>query len=271
MAWQWDESLYAGSASHYALGRMAYPQNVADVIREELGLTGEGRLLDVGCGPGSLTLVLAPLFEAAVGVDADPGMIARAAEAGASNVEWRVLRGEHLSADLGVFRVATFAQSFHWMDQDLVARRVHALLSADGACIHVRATTSHGVAGDDPHPHPRPPWERIDELVAEYLGSSPRAGRSTPPGVSHPAEEEAMSRAGFTGLRRRDVVRGEILDRGVDAIVSSVFSLSRSAPHQFGSRLAAFERDLRMLLLSVSPAGQFSERARDITLMIWRP
>lgn len=274
MAWQWDESLYAGSASHYALGRMAYPSNVRDVIREELDLNGEGRLLDVGCGPGSLALVLAPLFETAVGVDADAGMIAearrRAAEADVVNTEWHVTRAERLSVDLGVFRIATFAQSFHWMDQELVARRVRALLSPDGACIHVRATTSHGVTGDDPLPHPRPPWERIDELVAAYLGSSPRAGRSTPPGVSHPAEEAAMSRAGFTGLRRRDVPRGEIVDRDLDTMVASVFSLSRSAPHQFGPQLDAFEHDLRELLLSVSPGGQFCERARDITLMIWR-
>ena len=64
--WEWDELLYAGSARHYSVGRMPYPAVLADAIRDELHLDGTGRLLDVGCGPGSLTLLLAPLFVAAV-------------------------------------------------------------------------------------------------------------------------------------------------------------------------------------------------------------
>jgi hypothetical protein len=44
--WNWDETLYAGSAAHYAIGRMPYPAAVADVIRDELSLDGRGRLLD---------------------------------------------------------------------------------------------------------------------------------------------------------------------------------------------------------------------------------
>jgi hypothetical protein len=56
--WEWDESLYAGSAFHYGIGRMPYPQRLAQAIGDELGLDGTGRLLDVGCGPGSLTLLL---------------------------------------------------------------------------------------------------------------------------------------------------------------------------------------------------------------------
>lgn len=273
-AWEWDESLYADSAPHYAVGRMAYPTGLAHAIRDELGLDGKGRLLDVGCGPGSLTLVLSPLFASAVGVDADPGMIAearrRAAGAAIGNIEWHQLRAEQLPAGLGMFTLATFAQSFHWMDQETVARRVREMLSADGACVHVRATTSRGVAGDDPLPHPRPPWDRIDELVAEYLGSVPRAGQGVPPAVSHPDEEEAMRRAGFVGPQRVDVPRGEVVHRGLDEIVAAVFSLSRSAPHLFGTRLDAFEQDLRHLLRSASPGERFSERAREIAVLVWR-
>jgi hypothetical protein len=58
--WRWDPSLCAGSASYYTLGRVAYPRAVPDELVAALGLDGSGRLLDIGCGPGSLTLVLAP-------------------------------------------------------------------------------------------------------------------------------------------------------------------------------------------------------------------
>jgi len=80
----WNPKLYQGSAAYYAQGRLPYRPEVADVLRDELGLNGIGRLLDVACGPGSLTLMLAPDFEEGVGVDPDPGMIAEAPKAGST-------------------------------------------------------------------------------------------------------------------------------------------------------------------------------------------
>ncbi|HET8662548.1 MAG TPA: class I SAM-dependent methyltransferase [Micromonosporaceae bacterium] len=274
-AWQWDESLYAGSAPHYAAGRMPYPTSLAHAVRDELGLDGTGRLLDVGCGPGSLTLLLSPCFAAVVGVDADPGMLAEAARravgAGVGNVEWRRLRAEELPAGLGTFTVATFAQSFHWMDREVVARRVRGMLSAGGAWVHVSATTHRGMAGQDPLPCPGPPWDRIDELVARYLGPVRRAGQGVLPQGTRSGEDEVMRRAGFTGPKVLEVPRGEVVNRSLDEVVAAVLSLSGSAPHLFGDRLGAFEDDLRRLLRSSSPSGWFSERARDIAVLVWRP
>ncbi|MFY1618291.1 hypothetical protein [Micromonospora sp. WMMD736] len=50
--WQWDETLYAGSARHYSIGRWPYPPAIAEAVGTALDLDGTGRLLDVGCGPG---------------------------------------------------------------------------------------------------------------------------------------------------------------------------------------------------------------------------
>ncbi len=271
-SWEWDETLYAGSAGHYGTGRMPYPPALADAVRAELGLDGTGRLLDVGCGPGSLTLLLAPLFEAAVGVDADRDMLVEARRRDPTGaVEWRHLRAEELPADLGVFRVAAFAQSFHWMDQPSVARRVRGMLEPGGAWVHVGATTHRGVAGDDPLPHPRPPWERVDDLVAGYLGPVRRAGRGSLPAGTRGGEEQVMPQAGYTGPTRIDVGGGTVAERGVDEVVAAVLSLSSSAPHLFGDRLDAFEADLRRLLLGHSPGGWFAERTREVAVVIWRP
>ncbi|MET8349516.1 class I SAM-dependent methyltransferase [Micromonospora sp. NPDC005206] len=272
---QWDETLYAGSASHYSSGRMPYPSRLAEVVGEALGLDGTGRLLDVGCGPGSVTLLLAPLFQAAVGVDADPDMLTearrRASEVGATNVEWRHLRAEALPADLGTFRVATFAQSFHWMDRPLVTRRVRDMLAPGGAWVHVSANTHQGVADDETLPYPRPPWRQIDDLVASYLGPVRRGSQGWLPAGTPGGEEEIMRQAGFTGPTRLTVDQGMVVERGVDEIASAVFSLSSSAPHLFADRLPAFEADLRRLLSEAARDGRFAERRRGIDVVIWHP
>jgi SAM-dependent methyltransferase len=270
---EWDGSLYAGSAAYYATGRLPYPQAMAEALAAELGLDGQGRLLDVGCGPGSLALLLAPLFEQVVGVDADREMIEaarrEAAGRGVVNAEWVVSRAERLPAELGRFRVATFAQSFHWMDRPHVVQVVSDMIEPAGAWVHVNATTHRGVE-EEQRPEPSPPREQIGELVRRYLGPDRRAGRQTLPEGTAKDEEAVMRAAGYPEPRRVMVPRGEVFSRGEDDIVASVYSLSWAAPHVFGARRAAFEADLRELLRRSSPAGRFYERARDIELVIWR-
>ena len=273
-SFEWDQSLYAGSAAYYARGRMPYPPAIADVLSSRLGLHGTGRLLDLGCGPGSLTLLLAGLFAEAVGVDADADMVAegerRARQAGVRNVTWRVLRAETLPAGLGTFRLATVAQSFHWMDQLRVATTVRDMLEPGGAWVHVGATTHRGVDSDRPLPYPALPWAAIQELIERCLGPIRRAGRSTLPSGTRAGEDDVMRSAGYAGPERVDVGGGEVVERSTDEVIAAVFSLSSAAPHLFGDRLADFERDLRSLIDRTSPPGRFCEVTREVTLSIWR-
>ncbi|MEV4658893.1 hypothetical protein [Micromonospora sp. NPDC049301] len=176
-----------------------------------------------------------------------------------------------MPTDLGTFRVVTFAQSFHWMDRPLVARRVRDMLAPDGAWVHVGANTHQGVADDETLPYPRPPWRQIDDLVASYLGPVRRAGQGWLPAGTPGGEEEIMRQAGFTGPTRIEVAGGTVTERGVDEIVSAVFSLSSSAPHLFAERLPAFEADLRRLLSAATRDGRFAERRRAVAVVIWRP
>jgi len=260
-SWTWDETLYAGAAPHYAAGRMPYPAALAGTVRDELGLDGTGRLLDVGCGPGSLTTLLAPLFAEAIGVDADPGMIELARDR-APGIDWRCLRAEELPAGLGRFRLVTFAQSFHWMDQPLVARAMRGMLEPGGAWLHVGGNTHGG--GDDAL------WAAIDGLVRSYLGAARRAGRGVLPTGTRAGEEDVMRAAGWSGPVRHEI-RREAATRTLDQVVSAVFSLSSSTPHLLGPRAADFERDLRELLLGLVPDGRFTVRPGSIEVVVWRP
>lgn len=263
MPWQWDPTLYEGSAQFYAQGRMPYPQALADVLRDELSLDGTGRLLDVGCGPGKLTVVLAPLFAEVIGIDADAAMVAEATRRVPANATFRQLRAEELPAGLGTFDVIAFAQSFHWMKQMDVAKTVHAMLRPGGAFVNVGATTHEG-DGDVPR-------DAIKELVRSYLGPARRAGQSTVSDEGPPWNAtEALDAAGFAPPIEIPVPAGQTYDRGEDDIVASVYSQSYSAPHLFAERLAEFERDLRTLLREHAPAGGYRERLRDEALLIRR-
>ena len=78
-----------------------------------------------------------------------------------------------------------------------------------------------------------------------------------------------MVAAGFAGPHRRVLDARRIFERTEDQIVASIFSVSSSAPHLFGGRLARFERDLRRLLRRASPEGRFCEVAEPIELIVW--
>ncbi len=277
-SWSWDESLFAGAARYYEQGRLPYAPGLADAFARSLALDGQGRLLDAGCGPGTVALRLAPLFEAVVGLDPDRDMLAWAARAaagrGIGNVTWVCERAEALPAGLGSFRAVTFAASCHWMDRPRVASAVAAMLDPGGAVVQVdapgyrpgelSAETRRGSL-----PFPPPPDDALDQLRRRYLGSDRRAGRgirNTSPG----GEDEVFQQAGFLPAETVTVPDRRAVERTIDDVVASVFSASSTAPHLFGDRRADYERDVREILAQASPSGRFSLRLPDNILRIWR-
>ncbi|WP_328492041.1 class I SAM-dependent methyltransferase [Streptomyces sp. NBC_00414] len=279
--WEWDDTLFLGSAAYYKRGRLPYAPGLADALAEVLELDGRGRLMDVGCGPGTVALSLAHLFSEIVGVDPDRGMIAEATREAAEREvsgksRWVRARAEELPAGLGTFTVATFAQSFHWMDRDLVAATVRNMLRPGGALVHVsdvktdvRTDARTQTRTADGLPHPAPPRTALKELVGRYLGPVRRAGQGVLPHGTPGNEAAVFARAGFTGPQRHVVPGGQSLERTTDDVVAEVFSMSSSAPHLFGTRRDEFEADVRLLLREVSPTGRFSERRPGTELSVW--
>jgi hypothetical protein len=53
--WKWDETLFAGAARDYDLGRLPNAPGLGEAFEQALGLDARRRLLDVGCGPGTVT------------------------------------------------------------------------------------------------------------------------------------------------------------------------------------------------------------------------
>jgi SAM-dependent methyltransferase len=272
--WTWDKSLFEGAAPYYLRGRIPYAEGLADSLAMVLGLDGQGRLLDVGCGPGIIALRLAHLFEGVIGLDPDAGMLNEARSAAsaqrAQNVAWRLLRAEDLPADLRTFRLITFAQSFHWMDRPKVAAAARFMIEANGAVVQI--DPGRDANADDPGAGPLPtvPFHAIDHLRRRYLGPDRRAGQSRR-NTSPDGEDAIFQAAGFLPEVQVRVPDARVLDRTADDLVAWVFSASSTAPHLFGNELGEFEADLRALLEQASPSGHFSVPLSDTTIRIRRP
>ena len=273
--WAWDHTVFEGTAAYYRQGRKPYAPALASALAQHLGLDGQGRLLDVGCGPGTVALYFAHLFQSVVGLDSDPDMVAEANRAATEQrvfeATWVQMRAEELPAALGTFRVISFGQSFHWMDRPRVAATVHRMLDPNGAVVQVDLWHTNPPGHQPPSgPHPAVPEAAIDELRRRWLGPDRRAGhgfRNTSPDD----EDAVFQGVGFAPEQIVVVPDDRVLERSVDEVVAWVLSTSSTAPHLFGDRLDQFVRDLRSLLLDVSPVGRFSVALSDNRLRIRRP
>ena len=270
---RYDPSFYGGAAVHYRCGRPAYSPRLEALLAEELGLDGSGRLLDVGCGPGILTVRLAHLFEGAVGLDPDPAMIAEgrraARERDIANITWIQARAEDLPAVApGPYRLVTFGQSFYWTDEIPVAEAVYDMVEPGGALV----LAGHQAKGRPVPPSPGPPripHDEIEELVRKYLGPARRAGQSTPP-VQALSLQDALASTRFGAPRVIFAPGIPDLTRDIESVVSGYFSMSFAAPHLFGDRVEEFADEVRELLRERSPDGVFWDWPGDTEVMLAR-
>ncbi len=269
----YDPTIYLGSAPHYRCGRPAYSPELEAALTQQTGLDGNGRLLDVGCGPGVLTVRLAHLFTQAVGLDPDAGMLAEgrraAGERKVGNIRWVQGLAEDLPAVApGPYRMVTFGQSFHWTDERSVAEAVYDMLEPGGAL----ALIVHTVAGRPRPPDPGVPaipHDEIKALVQKHLGSTRRAGQGIVPERTH-RFEDVLVRTRF-GVPRQFFLPGiPDLLRDSQSVLSGYLSLSSAAPHLFGDRLEEFAGEVRALLLSRSAEGVFWDWPGDTEVVLAR-
>jgi SAM-dependent methyltransferase len=269
----YDPTLYEGAAAHYRLGRPAYSPQLEAVLAEEFDLDGSGRLLDAGCGPGVLTVRLAHMFAAAVGLDPDPAMLAEgrraAGEHGVLNVRWVQARAEDLPAAApGPYRLVTFGQSFHWTDEARVAEAVYDMLEPGGALALIVHTVEGRPAPQSPGPPPIPHAE-IKALVEKYLGPTKRAGQRIAAARTHRFEDVLVrTRFGTPEVIFAPGIRDLLRDS--ESVLAGCFSMSSSAPHLFGDRVEDFARELRDLLASRSPEGIFWDWPGDTEVILAR-
>ncbi len=247
-----DGGLFAGTAWHYARYRPGYPPAFLDHLIQRLGLDGTGRLLDLGCGTGQLTLPLAAHVAEAVGMDLEPEMLTEAArwarEQAVANVIWTQGNSADLPGDLGHFRLVTMGRSFHWMDREQVLTALDEMVDADGSLV---------IANDSCLVRSTTPWQRaIEEIQCRFLPSDQQHG-PTPAADSRLTHEQVLANSPFRQVNRQiyEFLRPWTIEHAIGYLYSTSLPLRRL----LGDRQAAFEEAVINALLAIDPAGYFTE------------
>lgn len=269
----YDPTLFQGTATYYCSGRPPYSLDLVPTLAAECGLDGSGRLLDVGCGPGVLSLSLADHVEEVIGLDPDREMLAegmrRAAQSAFENIRWVQGLAEDISTlGLGMFRLITFGQSFHWTHREHVAEMVFDHLEPGGFL----AIITHEPRGR-PQPegpgHPPIPHKAIGELIQRYLGPRRRAGQGVFVQSTEP-HEDLLARTRFGSSHSVFCAGRDDIVQDIDGVLANYFSTSFAAPHLFRDRCARFEADFRAVLTTCSPSGLFWDWPGDTQILLAR-
>ncbi|WP_372422970.1 class I SAM-dependent methyltransferase [Salinarimonas chemoclinalis] len=159
---------FSSTSAAYASFRPTYPPELARTLAD--AAPARERALDVGCGSGQLTRLLAEEFLHVVGVDASAEQIARAEPH--ERVAYRRATADATGAEAGCVDLVVAAQAAHWFDLPAFyaeARRV----ARPGAAIALVAYATLDLPED----------EAANAVVADFYGQV--AGPYWPPERAH--------------------------------------------------------------------------------------
>ena len=238
----------------YARYREPYPASFFREVARREGLHGTERLIDIGCGPGSLAIGFAPYVRACVGVDVETEMLAaarvEAARAGV-HVELMQARIEDLPADIGCFQAVTVGRALHWFDRDAAIAVLERIVDEDGwvAICGTRAysAASQGLTG------------KFHEIRRAW-SSDPEERRY------HINLEEWFGGSRFRKVE--DIEVKETHEVTVPDLIGRALSLSTTSPEVLGERRPAFEDAMREALEPLSADGVFEEQVTAIATIL---
>jgi SAM-dependent methyltransferase len=240
---------FAAAAKHYLAGRPAYAKVLISRIVKELRLGAKDAVMDLGCGPGQLTMLFAPFVRSVLAVDPSAEMlaVARHAATGAHNVHFRSGSSFDIGPELGTFRLVTIGRAFHWMDRPDTLQRLNAMIEKEGAV----------VLFSDSHPKHRDnawvePYKRIiDDHAA---GDVQRTRRRS---ADWPSNEEILLASPFARLERVSVIEQRTLP--TEHLVERALSMSAIKEVGLDSKMKLLIDDIKELGSRFSTEGIVSE------------
>ena len=253
---------FQSAVPFYERYRLAYPDRLIARVAALLGLNPGDAVLDLGCGPGSLSVPLARLGLSVTAADPEPEMLAAAEvaaqAAGVRVTHWR--GGSYdLTPDMGPYQLVTIGRAFHWMDRIATLGILDRIIAPGGA-----VALFH-----DAHPVlPENEWFKTLCKVGDRYGRAAQPHIAERKALGHRRYEPFLYQSAFTKLDGLSVTLRQPVSE--DEIVGRAFSQSTTAPDKLAERADAFEAELRERLRALSPDGKFIEIAEMVALVARR-
>lgn len=263
----YDPTLFEGAAEVYAEYRTKYPAAVFDKLTEIFNLNGQGRLLDLGTGPGLIAIPLSTKFQEVVAIDPDPEMLKeaqrQAATVGANNITWLEQGAELINPSLGVFKLATIGRAFHWMERELLLERLYELLADDGAVALLNT-------GDNPWISSLPWKQAAIKVVKKWLGEERRTGQrgQGTRKLVDPPHEVVIANSKFARQELYEVPFEKSWT--VSSYLGYLYTTAFSLKIFYGDKAEEFEADIKEALLAVEPSGHFTEELTATIQVVWK-
>jgi len=113
-------------------------QKIMQMIEQYLGCLGQD-ILEVGCGEGRISAVLARKAQNYIAIDSDHSQIKKARTAH-PEVDFRIGNGEALAFTAGTFSRVLFTLSLHHQQSRTALQEAHRVLSENGLLIVIEPT-----------------------------------------------------------------------------------------------------------------------------------
>ena len=247
---------FDSTAPYYARYREPYPPSFFLEVARREGLLDAGgrpsgaRLIDIGCGPGSLAIGFAPYARQCVGVDIETEMLAAArVEAARAGVHVDLVQGrmEDLPRDIGCFQAVTVGRALHWFDRDEALAVLERILDANG-WIAICGTRTASAAAQG--------WVGRFHDVRRAWSSDPDESRY------HINLDEWFRGSRFQKAQQVEVTESHRVT--ISDLIGRALSLSTTSPEVLGERRPAFEDAMREALDPLSDGGAFDEQVTAI-------
>lgn len=154
---------YTTAADSYVLGRPGYPPDIADWLRNELGLHSGKTVVDLGAGTGKFTHRLAETGARVIAVEPVGQMLDRLSAA-LPQVEALAGTAESIPLSNASVDAVVCAQAFHWFATHKALAEIHRVLKPGGRLGLVWNMRDERVA-----------WvTRLSQIVNHVEGDTPR-------------------------------------------------------------------------------------------------
>ena len=190
LLWDMQRRTFERTAEAYDKFRPTYPNELFEEVRSYAALAPSDLILEIGCGTGQATLLLARWGHPVLAVEPAAAMaeVAQRKLAGSGNVDVRIATFESCDLEPESFGLVLSAQAFHWLDPETRYRRIADVLRSRGALALVWNTQVTPA-------HNRPFFERAQEIYLRHVPHMAHKGDF----ITEPGDEQLddMARSGL--------------------------------------------------------------------------